>query len=154
MASPEFVSPERARGRRQDERETAVAASRSRIRRIRRVDGGPADLIRADELFVGTELMSDVTVVSLAGEIDLATVEQFAGALRMHLYGGAPTVVIDLAGISFISVDGGRVLLRAVRQARWRGVAVRVVRSRAVRRVIAVFGAVAECETGSVGPAT
>lgn len=98
--------------------------------------GGPGALIKPGTLLVSVELMSDVTVVSIAGEIDLATQDQFAGVLRMHLADGASTVVIDLAEIAFISSSAGRVLLTAVGEARRRGVRVRLVLGRAPRRVL------------------
>lgn len=85
-----------------------------------------------------------MTVVSVAGDVDLASMDQFARALHMHLRDGAGTVVIDLAEVGFISSAGGRVLVATVREARQRGVIVRLESGQAVRRVIALLGALAD----------
>jgi anti-anti-sigma factor len=99
------------------------------------------------ELVVGTQLMGETTIVTFAGEIDVATMKQFAGTLRMHLNDGAPTVLIDMAEVGFASAGSVmRVLLTAIREARTRGAVVQVLLSPAVRRVAAVLGVVGECE--------
>jgi anti-anti-sigma factor len=96
---------------------------------------------------VGTQLMGETTIVTFAGEIDVATMKQFAGMLRMHLNDGAPIVLIDMAEVGFASAGSVmRVLLTAIREARTRGAVVQVLLSPAVRRVAAVLGVVGECE--------
>jgi anti-anti-sigma factor len=152
MTSPDFAPSEHRLAQRRVEGEINLVALGSRGPRA--AGGRRRDPMAVSKLVVGTELMTDATVVSLAGEIDLSTMEQFAAALRMHLDDGAPIVVIDLAEVGFASADSVRVLLTALRQARRRGVIVRVVLSPAVRRVVTLLGAIAECEAASVTPAT
>ena len=50
-------------------------------------------------------------VVSVAGEIDLSTEHVFRDALASVLAGGAVRVVVDLAGVTFMSSTGIGVLL-------------------------------------------
>jgi anti-anti-sigma factor len=150
MTSPDFASSEHRVGHR---RLVAVVTDLETHRSCsaRAAGGGRSDLTGVRGLDVGTQLMSDTTVASFAGEIDLVTMEQFAGALRMHLNDGASFVVIDLTEVSFVSVGGVRVLLTALRQARRRGVVVRVSLSPAAHRVVTLFRAITDREAGS-GP--
>jgi anti-anti-sigma factor len=55
------------------------------------------------------------STVSVAGELDLASVDEFSHAVRTALAAGS--VVIDLRGVSFMDSAGIRALNTAVREA-------------------------------------
>jgi len=79
-------------------------------------------------------------VVSAVGEIDLATADAFAAALREHLAAGP--VVLDLRGLSFMDSSGVRALdtlLRDVEREGWR-LAVRPEMQDAVKMVLEMTG--------------
>jgi anti-anti-sigma factor len=64
------------------------------------------------------------TTVTVAGELDLATVPQFAEAVRGAL--DAHGVVIDLASVSFMDSAGVRALNTAFREAEASGRSLRI----------------------------
>jgi anti-sigma B factor antagonist len=81
-------------------------------------------------------------VFALAGDLDASTVPRLEAALLPRLSSTARTVVLDLAGVSFLGVAGLRLLLRAHTRATATGQALRiVVRTHQVRRLFAVTGA-------------
>jgi anti-sigma B factor antagonist len=55
------------------------------------------------------------TIVSVAGELDLATAEEFSGAVRGALSSGA--VVVELRELTFMDSAGVRALNTALREA-------------------------------------
>jgi anti-sigma B factor antagonist len=55
-----------------------------------------------------------VEVVRFAGELDIATADEFGAALTSAVESGAP-VVVDLAGCTFIDSTGIATILRGVR---------------------------------------
>ena len=64
------------------------------------------------------------TTVSAAGELDLATAEEFSGAVRSGLAAGA--VTIDLREVTFMDSAGVRALNTALREAAEAGRELRV----------------------------
>ncbi|HVF20055.1 MAG TPA: anti-sigma factor antagonist [Mycobacteriales bacterium] len=75
-----------------------------------------------DSLMTGSVEMEDgPLVVTLGGEIDIATTTQFQGLMERALSMGAARVVVDLAGVSFLDGRGLDVLLRAAEQLRGQG---------------------------------
>jgi anti-sigma B factor antagonist len=56
-------------------------------------------------------------VVSVTGELDVATTAQLSAALGMALRRGAKGLVCDLSGVSFLGAAGLRTLLVARRRA-------------------------------------
>lgn len=62
---------------------------------------------------------SDITVIAVRGELDMAS----SAELREHLLPAVEhgTAVLDLAGIEFCDSSGLRVLIEAVQRARARG---------------------------------
>jgi anti-anti-sigma factor len=100
-------------------------------------------------------------VVRVAGEIDLASEEDFATALGQALSGHAPVILVDLSGVTFLGSAALHVLLEANRDAEMQKRALRVVHggSFAARvldvagldQVLAVFHT-AELALGSSAP--
>jgi anti-anti-sigma factor len=60
-----------------------------------------------------TETVAGSVVIRLQGELDMATAPQFARLLNAALDIGASTLVLDLAGLSFLDSSGIHVLLSA-----------------------------------------
>lgn len=52
-------------------------------------------------------------VLSVAGQVDVATVGALAGAIREAVRGGPETVVVDLSAVAFFGSGGLAVLLAA-----------------------------------------
>lgn len=61
--------------------------------------------------------MGSSVVVSVAGEVDIATTDQLADALDAALRRGAVGLVCDLTGVSFLGAAGVTALLAARRRA-------------------------------------
>lgn len=78
----------------------------------------------------------DVTLVEAAGELDTATVPR----LRACLDAGTPHVAVDLGGLTFVDSSGIEVLVRARKRTSGSLHLVGVRRSRAVTRVLDLFG--------------
>jgi anti-sigma B factor antagonist/stage II sporulation protein AA (anti-sigma F factor antagonist) len=67
---------------------------------------------------------ADVVVVAPIGRVDQTTAEELKTALAPHLArcaGGQDHVVLDLAGVDYISSAGLRVLMLAAKQAKAQG---------------------------------
>jgi len=67
--------------------------------------------------------IGDVVVVAVAGRVDHANADQFRTELWPHVLGcaaGGDRLVLDLAGLEYISSAGLRVLMLASRQAKGR----------------------------------
>jgi anti-sigma B factor antagonist len=81
----------------------------------------------------------------VAGEIDMATSDALAGALRDAIATEhAKEVAVDLAGVTFIDSSGIRALVVAQDDATERGVAIYVTKPHAhVRRVLELTGLLA-----------
>jgi anti-anti-sigma factor len=81
-------------------------------------------------------------LLSVSGEIDVATVGVLAGEIREALARNADTVVVDLSGVACFAVDGVRMLINADRRARTRGCRLVVTASGgAARRVLTATNA-------------
>lgn len=95
----------------------------------------------------------DVTVVAVAGEIDMLSAPELRAAMAAHLADNT-TFVLDMTGVSFLGSAGLAALVEGLQQSRRRGIAFRIVAvERAVTRplvatglgdVFAVFGTVEE----------
>ena len=66
-------------------------------------------------------LSGGVVGVTVEGRLDAATVPTLEQALQRLLFDGQAKLVVDLAGVNYISSSGLRALLTARRQARSRG---------------------------------
>lgn len=67
--------------------------------------------------------VGDVVVIAVSGRVDHATAEQFRTELWPHVLGcaaGGDRLLLDLAGLEYISSAGLRVLMLAWRQAKGR----------------------------------
>jgi anti-anti-sigma factor len=67
--------------------------------------------------------VGDVVVVAVSGRVDHSTADQFRGDLWPHVLGcaaGGDRLVLDLAGLEYISSAGLRVLMLASRDAKAR----------------------------------
>ncbi|WP_431854326.1 STAS domain-containing protein [Azospirillum sp.] len=64
----------------------------------------------------------DAAVLSIAGRLDSSTAQQLESRLTMVL-DGHPAVVLDLAGLDYVSSAGLRVLLKGAKQAKGRNAA-------------------------------
>src|SRR5688500_18565136 len=79
--------------------------------------------------------------VSLAGELDLASVELVAEQVRQATAGDASRVVLDLRGLEFIDSTGIQLLLTLDSESRENGGRLRVTRSsKPVERVLRLTG--------------
>jgi anti-sigma B factor antagonist len=61
------------------------------------------------------------TVVTLAGQLDVATAPNFRQSLQEAQYVGAQQVVVDLSGVEFLDSFGLGVLVGGLRRARLHG---------------------------------
>jgi anti-anti-sigma factor len=86
------------------------------------------------------QLSTDATVASFSGEIDMATFSRFTGALSVLLNDGAPTLVLNLSQVRFISAAGLLALVEAIECARGEGVVVRIQGGHVVAYIAAVLG--------------
>lgn len=79
-------------------------------------------------------------LVTVSGEIDIATAGQLRGRLD-GLAGGGQQVIIDFSGVGFIDAAGAGVLARAAARAAARGGSLQLAAAgRQVRRVLALTG--------------
>jgi anti-anti-sigma factor len=62
-----------------------------------------------------SKLSNDVTLIKLTGALDIAGVGAVETTFYAHCAGTAPRVVVDLAGVDFISSLGIRMLLQALK---------------------------------------
>ena len=93
-----------------------------------------------DALVVQVRLQGGCTVITVAGEVDIATAPQLGHHLAALAGSGRP-VIADLDQVSFIDAAGLRVLAAAARQAAAAGGSLHVVSGRyQVRRVFALTG--------------
>ena len=83
---------------------------------------------------------ADVVLVEASGEMDMSNVEELEAALAANRVPGA-TIVLDLAGLTFMDSTGIRLLLRADAAARSEGHLLELrALSKAVLRALEVAG--------------
>jgi anti-sigma B factor antagonist len=63
----------------------------------------------------------EVTVISLAGELDVSTSPDATAYLSAEVEGGRTNLVIDIGGVTYLSSAGLRAILGATREARSAG---------------------------------
>jgi len=94
-------------------------------------------------MLVHTSAISDGSMhLSVVGEIDIATVEDFEAALaRVIAIDGTPRVIVDFSEVAFCDSSGLAALDRAYDRAARRGIDLRLVRpQRSVRRLLEIAG--------------
>ena len=108
------------------------------------MDSTPSGAVRsgdAERLRWSVSRVESEVVVSLDGELDLATVEPLSGILREILEQRPATVALDMARVSFIDSTGIRCLVNAASAAATDGCKVVVRRPTAtVVRVLGICG--------------
>jgi anti-sigma B factor antagonist len=104
---------------------------------------GPEMTVRRmdDELTISVSPEPGYVVVSVAGEIDMATAPQFREQLSSVISGGARRVVVDLARVTFMASAGISVLIGTHRAlVAESGSLVLASPSLAARRILALVG--------------
>jgi anti-sigma B factor antagonist len=82
-----------------------------------------------------------VTVVRIVGDLDAATSAEATAHLAAQIDAGQAKLVIDLAGVTYLSSAGLRVILGATRQARSSGGDLRLAGAAGdIRRVVDMAG--------------
>ena len=70
---------------------------------------------------VETRAEDGATIVAVAGSVDAVTSPRLSEALQAAVTGGGQRVVVDLAGVTYISSAGLRAILSGVKAARTAG---------------------------------
>jgi anti-sigma B factor antagonist len=100
------------------------------------------ELAISDHLVLESEPQDGALVISLYGELDLASAPLLEQGLLDEEAAGAPRLVIDLSGLEFIDSTGLHVLIRAHERARETAQQLLLVRGpRAVQRLFELTGA-------------
>jgi anti-sigma B factor antagonist len=93
------------------------------------------------ELGISTDQDGGVCTVTLEGEVDVYTAPRLKERLVELLDGGCTSVIVDLEKVSFIDSSGLGVLVSALRRAREKGGAVRIVCTRdSVLKIFRITG--------------
>ena len=82
---------------------------------------GPGPLLRRTGFYAEVHEVGQSVVLRLEGELDTATARELRAALATAMAGDASSVVLDLAGLSFIDSTGIAVFLAAAHQAESQG---------------------------------
>jgi len=82
------------------------------------------------ELNIRSEQEGNVCSVILEGEVDVYTAPRLKEELVSLIEGGCKNIIVDLEGVGFIDSSGLGVLVSALRRARERDGAVRIVCTR------------------------
>lgn len=91
--------------------------------------------------FVSTQHDNDLCSVTAAGEVDIATVEEFLDVVRSALDTGASAVELDLSGVTFIDSSGLGALVRLRSEAVGRDVRLELTKVPAkVSRILELTG--------------
>jgi anti-anti-sigma factor len=104
-------------------------------------------------LTVSTHSASDGRFrLAVAGELDIASVDELRAALSAALDQGPSAVLVDLDALTFMDSTGISALVAAHRQAAAGGVVLTVVNSRGiVRRVLELTGTLSQLTGGREG---
>lgn len=93
----------------------------------------------ASQLHVESERGADAVIVHVTGEVDMSSASMLADELTKALDASA-SVVVDLAGVTFLGTSGLSVLVDANARCQANGASVRLVPSQPARRAIEVTG--------------
>ena len=89
------------------------------------------------ELDIRTQTDGDVCTVTLEGEVDVYTAPRLKEELVSVIEGGCQYVIVDMQNVGFIDSSGLGVLVSALRRARERNGAVRIICTR--ENVLKIF---------------
>lgn len=90
-------------------------------------------------LETAVELVSDVPVVRVAGEVDVYTAPELNDAINEAIESGARDVVVDLAGVDYMDSSGFGTLLGAAKRVKPKGGSISLVGcGEAIRRMLKV----------------
>jgi anti-sigma B factor antagonist len=104
-------------------------------------DPTPPDAPAPGRLQISSESGSDSTVLSLTGELDIASAPTLERAIETLDSEGAELVIIDLGGVTFMDSTGLRALLLAHQRTSGNGHELRLRRGpRQVQRVFELSG--------------
>jgi anti-anti-sigma factor len=110
--------------------------------------------VKSNAMGVGDQLQIHVqhddgrAILTLAGELDMASAEILQQALEEPTLATEPSMVLDLEQLQFIDSTGLRIILRALERCRARGQAFAITRGSAqVQRLLSVTGVAAHLPT-------
>jgi anti-sigma B factor antagonist len=86
---------------------------------------------------ISVENVDQCSVVSIGGEVDVATAPDLRERLNESIAEGLPTLVVDLLGVSFIDSTGLGVLIEAMKHTESKGRTIRLAVSEP--RILKVF---------------
>ncbi len=89
---------------------------------------------------VGVRTEERRCIVSVAGELDLATAPELRAALDVAEDGEAQAITLDLSGVTFMDSTGVAVLVEYTARSRADGDRIRILAGPAVARVLEVSG--------------
>jgi anti-sigma B factor antagonist len=99
------------------------------------------ELFGCDQLSLTSERDGDAHVITLFGELDLATADSVEQELRRVEATDADPIVLDLSGLTFMDSTGARLVLQADARSRADANRLRLRRGpRAVQRVFEISG--------------
>jgi anti-anti-sigma factor len=102
-----------------------------------------AQVIEFGALKISSERDSDVYAISVSGELDLATAGSLQRELERVEASDAPSIILDLSGLTFMDSTGVRLLLNAHARSRADSDRLTMLRgSPAVQRVLQLTGVV------------
>jgi anti-sigma B factor antagonist len=100
-----------------------------------------SELMKLGELAMTSEREEYVHVISLFGELDLATVDQVRDQLELAEASDVVSIVVDLSGLTFMDSTGIRLLIEAHERSHADGNRLMLLRGGAsVHRVLEVAG--------------
>ena len=86
-------------------------------------------------------MLDNTLVVDMAGSLDTQTAGSAMDALQVHLDARPKKLLINLAGLEFVSSSGLRVILRAAKQVRANGGAMKLCGAQGmVKEVLEISG--------------
>jgi anti-sigma B factor antagonist len=103
-----------------------------------------------DSFDISEEPGEGLTVVSVVGELDVATAPSLRDRLEEVIDHGAPTVVVDLLGVSFIDSTALGVLIGALKRCEAAGTTLRIVV--AEPRILKIFEITGLTDLFSISP--
>ena len=98
-------------------------------------------MLKLDDVRIETEMeiVADVPVVKVTGEIDVYTAPEFKSAVTEAIETGAVSLIIDLTNVSYMDSSGFGILLGATKRLRPKGGCINLLGcSEAVTRMLSI----------------